>query len=120
MLAPFYDLVPVQMVAGFREDLAFRIGNAQLPHEITAADLEMFSGALGIPAAGARRILVSTARELLETMEALSANFSQEMRPLDNLIGEVATLLNAELGLDLALRKRDTHVVRGSGWNLSQ
>lgn len=119
VLAPFYDLVPVQMVAGFREDLAFRIGNAQLPHEITAADLEIFSVALGIPAAGARRILVSTARELLETIEGLSANFSQEMRPLDNLIGEVATLLNAELGLDLALRERDAHVVRGGGWNLS-
>jgi serine/threonine-protein kinase HipA len=119
VLAPFYDLVPVQMVAGFREDLAFRIGDAYLPHEITVADLEGFCVALGIPAAGARRILVSTAKELLETIEGLSADFSQEMRPLDNLIGEVATRLNAELGLDLALRERDAHVVRGGGWNLS-
>lgn len=120
VLAPFYDLVPVQMVAGFRKDLAFRIGDAHLPHEITAADLEGFCVALGIPAAGARRILVLTAKELLGTIEGLSANFPQEMRPLDNLVGEVATQLNAELGLDLALRERDAHVVRGGGWNLSQ
>lgn len=119
VLAPFYDLVPVQMVAGFREDLAFRIGNAHLPHEITAVDLEDFCVALGIPAAGARRILVSTARELLEIIEGLSADFSQELRPLDNLIGERATLLNAEVGLDLALRERDAHILRGGGGNLS-
>ncbi|HQS96337.1 MAG: hypothetical protein B7X90_14220 [Novosphingobium sp. 17-62-19] len=119
VLAPFYDLVPVQMVAGFREDLAFRIGDAHIPHEITAADLEGFCIALGIPAAGARRILVSAAKELLETMENLCADFSQEMRPLDNLIGEVATQLNAELHLGLALRERDAHVLRGGGWNLS-
>ena len=73
-----------------------------------------------IPAAGARRILVSTAKDLLETIENLSADFSQEMRPLDNLIGEVATRLNATLGLDLALRERDAHVVRGGGWNFSE
>lgn len=119
VLAPFYDLVPVQMVAGFREDLAFRIGNAQLPHEITAGDLESFCVALGIPAAGAGRILTSAATELIQAMERLSSDFPREMRPLDNLIGEMSGLLNNELGLGLALRERDAHVVRGGGWNLS-
>lgn len=119
VLAPFYDLVPVQMVAGFRQDLAFRIGNAQLPHEITNGDLESFCVAIGIPAAGAKRILRSAATELIQTMERLSTNFPKEMRALDNLIGEMAELLNSELGLGLGVRERDAHIVRGGGWNLS-
>lgn len=52
-------------------------------------------------------------------MEGLSADFSQDLPSLDNLIGEMTTLLNAQLGLDLALRERDEHFVRGGGWNLS-
>ena len=52
-------------------------------------------------------------------MEGLSSNFPKEMRPLDNLIGEMAGLLNSELGLGLALRERDAHIVRSGGWNLS-
>ena len=119
VLAPFYDLVPVGMVAGFTDELAFRIGNAQLPHEITAGDLESFCVALGIPTAGARRILASTATELIQVMERLSNDFPREMRPLDNLIGEMSGLLNTELALGLAVRERDAHVVRGGGWNLS-
>jgi serine/threonine-protein kinase HipA len=119
VLAPFYDLVPVGMVAGFTDQLAFRIGNANLPHEITAGDLESFCIALGIPAAGAGRILSSTATELIQAMERLSNDFPREMRPLDNLIGEISGLLNTELALGLAVRERDAHVVRGGGWNLS-
>lgn len=119
VLAPFYDLVPVQMVAGFRQDLAFCIGNAQLPHEITTDDLESFCVAIGIPAAGAKRILCSAAKELIQTMERLSNDIPREMRPLDNLIGEVGGQLDSELGLGLALRERDAHIVRGGGWNLS-
>jgi serine/threonine-protein kinase HipA len=119
VLAPFYDLVPVGMVAGFTDELAFRIGNAHLPHEITAGDLESFCVAIGIPIAGARRILSSTATELILAMERLSNDFPKEMRPLDNLIGEVSGLLCTELGIGLAVRERDAHVVRGGGWNLS-
>lgn len=115
VLAPFYDLVPVRMVAGFTDELAFRIGNAHLPHEITAGDLESFCIAIGIPIAGARRILSSTATELIQAMEKRSADFPQEMRPLDNLIGETSGLLNTELGLGLALRECNAHVVRGGG-----
>jgi hypothetical protein len=33
---------------------------------------------------------------------------------------EPATLLNAELDLDLALRERDAHDVCGNGWNLNK
>ncbi len=106
VLAPFYDLVPVGMVAGFTDELAFRIGNAQLPHEITAGDLESFCVALGIPTAGARRILASTATELIQVMERLSNDFPREMRPLDNLIGEMSGLLNTELALGLAVREQ--------------
>jgi serine/threonine-protein kinase HipA len=117
--APFYDLVPVQMVAGFQQELAFRIGNAQFPNGIMAEDLEGFCVAIGIPAAGAKRILYSAAAELIQTMERLSNDIPREMRPLDNLIGEVAGQLDSELGLGLALRERDAHIVRGGGWNLS-
>ena len=119
VLAPFYDLVPVKIVAGFRQDLAFRIGNAQLPHEITGSDLESFCVAIGIPSAGANRVLCPAATELIHAMEGLSSNFPREMRPLDNLIGEMAGLLNSELGLGLALRERDAHIVRGGERNLS-
>lgn len=119
VLAPFYDLVPVQMVAGFREDLAFRIGNAELPHAITAKDLESLCVALGIPRAGAARILTNAARDIIQKVDRLSEGFPIEMRPLDNLIGEVARLMNDVLGLDLELRERDAHVVSGGGWRLS-
>lgn len=119
MLARFYDLVPVQMVAGFREDLAFNIGNAKLPQEITAADLELFCIAIGIPESGARRILNDSARSVVEAIEQRSADFPREMRALGNLFGEVADRISSELGLGLELRERDAHVVRGGGWSLS-
>jgi hypothetical protein len=82
-------------------------------------NLESFCVAIGIPSAGANRILCPAATGLIHAMEGLSSNFPKEMRPLDNLIGEMAGLLNSELGLGLALRERDAHIVRSGGWNLS-
>lgn len=119
MLARFYDLVPVQMVAGFREDLAFNIGNASLPQQITAADLEHFCIAIGIPERGAKRILNDSARSVIEAIEQRSADFPREMRALDNLFAEIAGRIDSELDLGLQLRERDAHIVRGGGWNLS-
>ena len=119
MLARFYDLVPVQMVAGFREDLAFNIGSASLPQQITAPDLEHFCIAIGIPERGAKRILNNSARSVIEAIEQRSADFPREMRALDNLFAEIAGRIDSELDLGLQLRERDAHIVRGGGWNLS-
>lgn len=119
MLAPFYDLVPVHMVDGFRKDLAFNLGNASYAQEVTAADLERFSVAIGIPEVVARRILITAARLMVEAIEQRSSDFPREMRALDNLFGEVAQQIDGELGLGLKLRERDAHVARGGGWNQS-
>jgi serine/threonine-protein kinase HipA len=82
---------------------------------VTAKDLESLCVALGIPQAGAARILTNAARDIIQKVDRLSEGFPIEMRPLDNLIGETARLMNEELGLDLALRERDAHVVSGGG-----
>ncbi|MCW1431632.1 type II toxin-antitoxin system HipA family toxin [Novosphingobium sp. JCM 18896] len=118
-LAPFYDLVPVQTVAGFKEDLAFRLGKAELPEQVGAADLLQFCEKIGLPAKGARRLLANAARDLLEHLEALSPDFPKEMGALDRLLGETSDHLNTALELGLNIRQRDAHVVKGGGWALS-
>lgn len=112
-LAPFYDLVPVQTVAGFKEDLAFRIGNARLPGELTTEDLLRFCADIGLPERGSRHLLAQAARELIERVETLSAEFPREMGALDRLFGETASTLDGLLDLRIALRARDAHVVKG-------
>jgi serine/threonine-protein kinase HipA len=118
-LAPFYDLVPVQTVAGFKEDLAFSLGEAKLPKALTAADLLHFCTDIGLPERGAKRLLTTAARELIEQLEALSAEFPAEMRPLDRLFGETGNQINDILDLGLVLHERAAHVVEGGGWALS-
>jgi serine/threonine-protein kinase HipA len=118
-LAPFYDLVPVQMVAGFVPDLAFRIGAASLPDDIQAADLLSFAEAIGLPPSGAKRILTRGARDMIVALEGLGQDFPAGMRPLDNLVGEIAGQIDRVLALGLDLRPRDAHVVTGGGWQLS-
>ncbi|WP_067736035.1 type II toxin-antitoxin system HipA family toxin [Novosphingobium naphthalenivorans] len=119
VLAPFYDLVPVQVVAGYTDELAFRIGEAHVPEDIRREDLLHFCEAIGIPRSGARTLLERAARQMIEAIEEHSARFPQEMRALDNLAGEREAHLNAILELGLELRERDAHIVRGGGWALS-
>ncbi|MBB5685671.1 HipA domain-containing protein [Sphingobium boeckii] len=118
-LAPFYDLVPVQTVAGFKEDFAFRLGEAKLPAELTSADLLQFCADIGLPGQGAKRILSNAARELVNGIERLSADFPPEMRALNRLFGETASDLVSLLDLGIDLRERDAHIVKGGGWALS-
>jgi serine/threonine-protein kinase HipA len=118
-LAPFYDLVPVQMVGGFREDLAFRLGNAAMPDELTHPDLIQFCTDIGLPERGAAKRLSSAAHDLIESLEQLSVDFPPEMRALDRLFGETAQRMIETVGLDIKLRERDAHVVKGGGWALS-
>lgn len=118
-LAPFYDLVPVQTVLGFADDLAFSLGEAKLPETVTAADLLRFCTDIGLPESGAKRLLKTAARELIEQLEALSADFPDEMRALDRLFGETGSQISDILDLGLVLRERDAHVIKGGGWALS-
>jgi serine/threonine-protein kinase HipA len=118
-LAPFYDLVPMQTVAGFREDFAFRIGEAKIPAELNLGDFLSFCVDIGLPRQGAERILPRAARDLVGRIEHLSAKFPPEMGALDRLFGETANDVISLLGLDIELRERDAHVVRGGGWVLS-
>jgi serine/threonine-protein kinase HipA len=118
-LAPFYDLVPVQMVAGFKEDLAFKLGRAHVPSELTSDDLLRFCTDIGLPGRSAKRILTQAATELIKTIDVLSDDFPTEMRALDRLFGEAATRLTEILSLAIQLRERDAHVVKGGGWTLS-
>ncbi len=119
VLAPFYDLVPVQIMAGFTDEFSFNIGNAKNPEELIAGDLEAFCIAIGIPVGGALAILRRVTKDLIEEVEAKAPEIPQDMRRLDNLIGERANQLNDLLGLDLELRQRDAHLARGGGWQLS-
>ena len=119
VLAPFYDIVPVQMVAGFTEEFAFNIGTASRPEELTAKDLQTFCVEIGIPERGAPILLRKIAHEIVSAVELASVNIPANMRALDNLIGEQAEQLNGLLELGLNLRQRDAHVVRGGGWQMS-
>lgn len=118
-LAPFYDLVPVQVVGGFTEELAFQIGAATTYDDLARADLLALSEKFGIPGAGAETVLRQIASELLGQLEALSQAFPREHRALDRLIGQQAHQLNDLLGLALDLRPRDAHVTRGGAWSVS-
>lgn len=114
-LARFYDLVPVQTVAGFTDRLAFWIGKAETAGELSSADLLQFCTDIGLPAAGAGRLLAEAAREMISSMEQLSIGFPREMGALDRLSGEVSAQLSALLELDIAIRQRDAHLTSGGG-----
>ena len=118
-LAPFYDIVPVQMVHGFTDEFAFKIGTASRPDELTFRDLEKFCIEIGIPEIGTPRLLGKVASETISAVELASLNIPRNMRALDNLIGQQAEQLNELLKLKLNLRQRDSHDVRGGGWQLS-
>lgn len=118
-LAPFYDLVPVQTVPGFVEELAFNIGAAALPEDITVDDLDQFAHAIGFPARNSRTIIGKSAGALIKAIEPLALKFPVEMRALDNQIGAAAEFLNELLSLDLDVRERDAPVTSGGGWLVS-
>lgn len=119
ILAPFYDIVPVQMVGGFTDEFAFNLGDARKPCALTSKDLESFCREIGIPESGTSKLLRKIAAETVSAVEQASVNIPANMRALDNLIGEQAEQLNELLELGLELRQRDAHVVRGGGWQLS-
>ena len=119
ILAPFYDIVPVQMVGGFTDEFAFNIGDASKPDELTSKNLETFCREIGIPESGASKLMRKIAAETISAVEQASTNIPANMRALDNLIGEQAEQLNELLELGLKLRQRDAHAVRGGGWQLS-
>lgn len=118
-LAPFYDLVPVQTVSGFREDLAFKIGNAEFPESIALDDLDQFARQIGLPPRSALSIVRNNLQEVIEAMEPLSMTFPLEMRALDNQIGAAAEYLRGLLSLDVAIRERDAPITSGGGWQIS-
>lgn len=118
-LAPFYDLVPVQTVAGFTEQFSFNIGEATSPDELRKNDIRDFCTQIGIPAQGSDLIFNATARSLIEQIEAYSMEFPKEMGALDRLFGETADNLRTILNLDVTLRERDAHIVKGGGWSIS-
>jgi serine/threonine-protein kinase HipA len=112
-MAPLYDLVPVQTVAGFRDEFSFRIGQAKRPADLTTEDCVSFARAIGIPASGALSILSRIATDLLKKLEQLSAQFPSEQKALDTLMGAEAGRINALLGLGLAIRERQAMSVAG-------
>jgi serine/threonine-protein kinase HipA len=118
-LAPFYDLVPVQTVPGFVEELAFNIGAAALPEDITVDDLDQFAHAIGFPARNSRTIIGKSAGALIKAIEPLALKIPVEMRALDNQIGAAAEFLNELLSLGLDVRERDAPVTSGGGWLVS-
>ena len=118
-LAPFYDIVPVQMVAGFTEEFAFNIGEAKRPSELTSNDLLIFCQQIGIPERGVQVLLRLIATDIISAVEEACVDMTQNMRTLDNLLGEQAQQLNELLDLRLSIRERDAHVVSGGGWQIS-
>lgn len=118
-LSPFYDIVPVQTVSGFTDELAFNIGAAKVPEAITADDLEHFAFAIGLPPTGARALLATAARDIISAIEAQAEKFPREMGAIDRQIGAAADHFNEILGLGLALRGRDAPITSGGGWRMS-
>lgn len=119
ILAPFYDLVPVQVVDDFTDEFAFKLGAAARPDELTMPDLEAFCADIGLPRSGAGRLLSAAARDLVERIEGLSEGFPRDMKIFDNMLGETLSQLDELLGLGATLRERDAHVTSGGGWSIS-
>lgn len=118
-LAPFYDLVPVQTVAGSTDQLAFSLGGAERCEEVGLAELAGFCAAIGLPDTGIVRLLRENATELIGNLELLTMQFPREQAGLDRLIGQVAGQLDGALDLAMKLRERDAHILRGGGWLMS-
>ena len=125
-LAPAYDLVPTCLNNQVVDDLAFRIGTALKPDEVTVDCLVEFAVTLGLSETGALSVIKQAVRKVIDTLEAatLSSPFTSGSEALanrrwDHLIGEMCALLNTELDLGLEVRERDTFVTRGGGWSMS-
>jgi serine/threonine-protein kinase HipA len=97
-IAPLYDLVPVQLAKGFREDFSFTVGSAARANELTREDLFAFATAIGIPASGIANILPTAAQRVIGRLQQLLADCPPEMHALRQLIGQEAARLTALLG----------------------
>lgn len=94
VMAPLYDLVPVQTANGFRDEFSFRIGQASRPGELGRDDLMTFATDVGIPATGAPAVLKKIAKDLVDRLEVLSAELPPEMQALKAMIGDQTGRLN--------------------------
>jgi serine/threonine-protein kinase HipA len=117
VLAPLYDLLPIQLHARHTDRLAFNLGGAERFADMTADDLFAFLKIFGIEGGRSKRIVDGPVREMLATLEERSALLPEAgLKTFDDLIGRELDSLSEMLGLGLELRERDYIGTRGGGW----
>ena len=117
VLAPLYDLLPIQLHDRYTDRLAFNIGAAERFADMTAGDIYAFLKVFGLEGARAKRLIEGPALEMLETIEERSALLPKAgLKTFDDLVGREIDRLSEILELELHLRERDYIGPRGGGW----
>jgi len=122
-LAPRYDLLPTRLDRNLIDELPFRIGDATILDQITAADFDAFLGAMGLGTRGARsRFLKTSIGPLAEHLARHLAGLTQVgLKDFADLIAHNMRVLLPVLGLDVPneAQGRDAALLRGGGWATS-
>lgn len=117
VLAPLYDLLPIQLHDGYTDRLAFEIGSAGRFADMTGNDIFAFMTVFGLEGGRAKRLVDGPVLEMLETIEERAALLPKAgLKTFDDLIGRELDRLSDLLGLGIELRERDYVGARGGGW----
>ncbi|WP_206245210.1 HipA domain-containing protein [Novosphingobium terrae] len=119
-LAPFYDLLPIQLNKRYTDQLAFDIGRAQTLEAISGDDISAFLELFGLAGGRAERFVQGKVKSMLAHLEKRSRGLrSAGLRLFDDLIGREMSHLNDVLDLGMELRERDYFTTTGGGWGSS-
>jgi serine/threonine-protein kinase HipA len=122
VLAPLYDIVPIQLGDGYTDEFAFNIGKAARATELTADDLAEFCAALGFPPSRSKEVVREQVLKLIAKLEPATNELIGELKIFDMLIGREMNRFCALMGVESAIRERD-YLPEGrrnaGGWVLS-
>lgn len=124
VLAPAYDIVPIQLDPSVTHDFSFRIGQAERLENLKNADIVAFISALGLP----RPMNSKTARnryfdELGTLLQDIEDNLDMldgtNLKSCRDMISQNIATLADILDVSVTQKTRDTFIAQSSGWGMN-
>lgn len=123
VLAPAYDIVPIQLDPSITHDFSFRIGQAARMGDLKNADIVAFISALGLP----RPMNNKTARnryfkELGSLLQDIEDNLDMldgtNLKSCRNMISQNIAIIADILDVAVTQKTRDSFIAQGGGWGM--
>jgi serine/threonine-protein kinase HipA len=108
MFAPLYDMLPMRLKGDVTKELAFNIGDAAFPFDVTKDDMATLFKQFGLSASAAKRFIKNEIKPMLQMLEKQSASLKKpHLKNFDDLIGHCLEELSNSLEIEFPIRDRD-------------